>query len=155
VTWWHLQALAERLAELLPAQLELGLDELPGPADPRPSGAPHESPADAEGPTGDPGSAAEATPGEAPGAAERAVEAADTPHAPPRPSGSLRAAPGPSEPIKDSECTQGGGRRQRQARQRPTQERPEGDWTEVDIALWPILWGPRGVLGPARNRRRF
>jgi hypothetical protein len=117
VTWWHLEALAARLAELLPAQLEFTLE---GPVE----------------------------------AAERAVEAPGGPHAPSRPQESLGTAPGPRKPVEHDESAQGSGCRQAQTGQSSTEENPQGDWSEVDIALWPLLYGPRGILGRRRRGRR-
>lgn len=118
VTWWHLEALAARLQELLPDQLELAWDV-------------------------------------ATEAAERAAEAPGAPGAPSRPTDSLGTAPGPSQSVEDPERAQGGTRREPKARQQATQERPEGDWSEVDIALWPLLYGPNGIWPAGRRGRRL
>lgn len=118
ISWWHLEQLAVRLQELLPAQLELDLDP-------------------------------------AVEAAERAVGAAERPHAPSRPTGSLRAAPGPSQPVQHHGGAQGSGRRDAETGQGSPEEPRRAEVSELDLALWPLLWGPDGCLSVQRGRRRL
>jgi hypothetical protein len=115
VTWWHLEALAARLSELLPQQSHLWGTE-----------STVEWPQTSTGRPGDPDACS-------------------------RPTDSLGAAPGAREPVQHDQGAESGHGGQRQAPREGDCEALQDYRTEMDIALYPILWGPAGVL---RARRR-
>lgn len=118
ITWWHLEALAARLQELLPSQLELDLPD---------------APVDAKEP----------------------VEAVGDPHGPSGPTARLGTAPSPSETVEHHQCPKAGQRREDKTCGESRHGEHEMALTEIDLALWPLLYGPTGILGRLPRRPRL
>jgi hypothetical protein len=130
VTWWHLEALAERLVELLPQQLEFGTES----ADDTPVAGPtlggkRPSQGNPSGQT----------------RSELLSHALG-------PSARLGAPPGARKPPQDCTGPQSGRTSQEQAQRQADEYGANLAGSELDIALWPLLYGPRGIW-PAGRRR--